>query len=118
MNDYNKYTDQELNNWEREIFGERLNNGKTFKDYLILQEAWVVNKKYKSGAVRDPIKYMELEEKWACLQSLRHRREKAKKHELNDLEKIAEQEEPMSQQEPTPESTGACETDFNARLDI
>ena len=95
MNDYNKYTDQELNNWEREIFGERLNNGKTFKDYLISQEAWVVNKKYKSGAVRDPIKYMELEEKWACLQNLRYRREKAKEHEQKSFDQINVDEIPF-----------------------
>ena len=95
MIDYNKYTDQELNRWEKEIFGERLDNSKTFKDYLILQGAWIINKKYKRGAVRDQVKYVELNEKWDCLQNLRYRREKAKEHEQKSFDQINMSEIPF-----------------------
>ena len=88
MVDYKKHTDQELNRWEKEIFGSNLDNGKSFLDYLIEQGAWIINIKYNNGVIRDPGKYIMLNEKWNCLQLLRNRREKAKKYEQESLKNI------------------------------
>ena len=91
MINYQKYTNIELIEFEKEIFGNNLDNGKSFKDYMIEQGAWVVNGKYKNGAVKNPTKYIMLNEKWECLQMLRHKRQKAKKHEQEDNEAIDKQ---------------------------
>ena len=99
MINYQKYTKIELIEFEKEIFGNNLDNGKSFKDYMIEQGAWVVNGKYKNGAVRNPTKYIMLNEKFECLQMLRHKRQKAKKHEQEDNEAI--QRNPTQPENPT-----------------
>ena len=99
MINYQKYTNIELVEFEKEIFGNNLDNGKSFKDYMIEQGAWVVNGKYKNGAVRNPTKYIMLNEKFECLQMLRHKRQKAKKHEQEDNEAI--QRNPTQPENPT-----------------
>ena len=80
MINYQKYTNIELIEFEKEL------GGKSFKDYMIEQGAWVVNGKYKNGAVRNPNKYIMLNEKFECLQMLRHKRQKARKYEQEDNE--------------------------------
>lgn len=97
MIDYKKYTNIDLIEFEKEIFGDNLDNGKTFKDYLIEQGAWIINGKYKDGAVRNPTKYIMLNEKWECLQMLRYKREKAKQYEQEDNKAI--QDKPISKNE-------------------
>ena len=82
MINYQKYTNIELIDFEKEL------GDKTLKDYMIEQGAWVVNGKYKNGAVKNPTKYIMLNEKWECLQMLRHKRQKARKHEQEDNEAI------------------------------
>ena len=99
MINYQKYTNIELVEFEKEIFGNNLDNGKSFKDYMIEQGAWVVNGKYKNGAVKNPTKYIMLNEKFECLQMLRHKRQKAKKHEQEDNEAI--QRNPTQPENPT-----------------
>ena len=99
MINYQKYTNIELVEFEKEIFGNNLDNGKSFKDYMIEQGAWVVNGKYKNGAVKNPTKYIMLNEKFECLQMLRHKRQKAKQHEQEDNEAI--QRNPTQPENPT-----------------
>ena len=93
MINYQKYTNIELIDFEKEL------GDKTLKEYMIEQGAWVVNGKYKNGAVKNPTKYIMLNEKFECLQMLRHKRQKAKQHEQEDNEAI--QRNPTQPENPT-----------------
>jgi len=83
----------------------------TIKEYLIKKDAWVVNSKYPEGAVRDPNLYNELTKKHSSLQELRFLRERAKKHEIRELEEMASQQDTNSELEVVSEATELTQLD-------
>ena len=85
---------------------------KKVKDYMIEKGAWMIDNKYKEGAVRDPKLYMEIIRKDSGLQELRHLREMAKKHEMKRLEKMSSENDFASEFKLPPETTEANENDL------
>ena len=67
------WTDEELEKWEREIFGEELENGNTFKKYLISERIIDSNE-----VVIKPSEYRMFNAKWNALNDLRFRKERDK----------------------------------------
>lgn len=72
---WGKWDGIELENWETYLKENYWDHGKGFYDYLQDQGAWVVNGKYKEGAVGDSAKYEELIWKWNMLQDHRYKRD-------------------------------------------
>lgn len=64
------WSDEELKNWETDIFS---NGRKTFKEYLVFKDCYVINDEYPSGAVRNSKVYLSCCSAWSLLTDLRFR---------------------------------------------
>ena len=81
----------DLNNFEHKMIIKKFEKeigDKNIKDYMIEKSAWAKSTRYPEGAVKDTKMYMILTRKYSALHELRFLREKAKKHEIEHLEKM------------------------------
>ena len=77
LNVYNPEHQAVIREFENDFLADQQQyHSSGFEGYLVRNGAWVVNDSYPGGAVKDPVKYQELMEKFNALNHLRFLKEK------------------------------------------